>query len=71
MEKMIAGCEVEGSERPISIAMKRNNDDGDSCNNYVYGMLEDVLGFLCEVVEMRTNDVSEAKNNLEEIGENR
>ena len=61
MEKMIADCGVEDSKRPVSIAMKRNNDDCDSCNDYVYGMLEDVFGFLCEVVEMGINDVSEAK----------
>jgi len=51
--------------------MKRNNDDCDACNNYVYRMLEDVLGFLCEVVEMRVNNTVETKNNLKEISENR
>ena len=65
MEKMIADCEVECSKRPVSAAMKRKNDDFDSCNDYVYGMLEDVFGFLCEVVKMETIDVPKAKNNLE------
>lgn len=71
MEKMIAGGEVKCSKYPASIAKKGENDDCDSCNDYVYEMLENVFGFLCEVVEMRTNDVSGAKNNLEGINENR
>lgn len=64
MKKMPECCGVECSKCPASIVSKENNDDCDFFNDYVYGMLEDVFVFMCEVVEMGTNDVSREENNL-------
>ena len=40
------------------------------CDNYICETLDNAFKFMCEVFEMGTNNVPEAKDNLEEIRKN-